>query len=99
VYKGDWENVQLAFFDPKDLGNLTFNTNGANYQVKGIEAQLVARVTRGLTLTGSVAWNSTEQTNSPFLIANNPASVNFGKPQVQMSALGTLTSRGSLIRR
>jgi iron complex outermembrane receptor protein len=80
VYKEDWKNVQLAFFDPKDLGNLTFNTNGANYRVKGVETQLVARVTRGLTIVGSVAWNSTEQTNSPLLIANNPASVNFGKP-------------------
>ena len=80
VYKEDWKNVQLAFFDPASLGNLTFNTNGANYRVKGIETQIVARVTRGLTLTGSVAWNSSEQTNSPFLIANNPASVNFGKP-------------------
>jgi outer membrane receptor protein involved in Fe transport len=64
VYKEDWKNVQLAFFDPKDLGNLTFNTNGANYRVKGVETQIVARVTRGLTILGSVAWNSTEQTNS-----------------------------------
>ena len=37
-----------------DLGNLTFNTNGPNYRVKGVETQLVARVTRGLTILGSV---------------------------------------------
>ena len=80
VYKEDWKNVQLAFFDPKDLGNHTFNTNGANYRVKGLETQLIARITSRLTILGSFAWNSTEQTNSPFLIANNPASVNFGKP-------------------
>jgi iron complex outermembrane receptor protein len=80
VYKEDWTNVQLAFFDPAELGNLTFNANGANYRVKGLETQFIARVTNGLTIQGSMAWNSTEQTNSPFLIANNPASVNFGKP-------------------
>jgi iron complex outermembrane recepter protein len=80
VYREDWKNVQLAFFDPSQLGNLTFNTNGADYRVKGLELQLVTRVTSGLTIQGSAAWNSTSQTNSPYLIANNPASVNFGKP-------------------
>jgi iron complex outermembrane receptor protein len=80
LYREDWKNVQLPFFDPSQLGNLTFNTNGADYRVKGLEVQLVARVTSGLTIQGSAAWNSSSQTNSPYLIANNPASVNFGKP-------------------
>jgi len=80
LYREDWKNVQVAFIDPGALGNLTFGTNGANYRVKGLETQLVARVTHGLSILGSASWNSSEQTNSPYLIANNPASVNFGKP-------------------
>jgi outer membrane receptor protein involved in Fe transport len=80
VYREDWKNVQLDFFDPTELGNLTFNTNGANYRVKGVELQVVARVVAGLTVQGSASWNSSSQTNSPYLVANNPASVNFGQP-------------------
>ena len=80
LYQEEWKNAQLGFFDPAELGNLTFETNGADYRVKGLELQLVARVMRGLTIQGAAAWNSTAQTNSPYLVANNPASVNYGKP-------------------
>ena len=45
-----------------------------------MELQLVARVIQGLTVQGAASWNSSSQTNSPYLIANNPASVNFGQP-------------------
>ena len=81
IYREDWTNAQVGFFCPQcGLGNLTFGTNGPNYRVKGLELQLVARVTEGLTLTGAASWNSTEQTNSPSLINNNPASPTFGQP-------------------
>jgi len=81
IYQEDWKNVQVAFFDPQGgLGNLTFATNGPNYRVRGVEVQLIARVTEGLTLTGSSSWNSSSQQNSPFLVDDNPKSVNFGKP-------------------
>jgi outer membrane receptor protein involved in Fe transport len=83
VYREDWKNVQLEFFDPSQLGDLAFATNGANYRVKGVETQLVWRATRGLTLQGSAAWNSTEQTNSPYLIGNVPGTADFGKPLLQ----------------
>ena len=33
-----------------------------------------------LDVQASAAWNSTSQTNSPYLVDNNPASVNYGKP-------------------
>ncbi len=85
VYREDWKNVQVQFFDPGELGNLTFNTNGANYRVKGVELQLVAKVVEGLTIQGSGSWNSSSQTNSPYLIANNPASSGFGKPITSIS--------------
>jgi outer membrane receptor protein involved in Fe transport len=69
VYQEDWKNVQIEVFDPQGgLGNQEFIANGPSYRVRGVETQLVARVTQGLTLTGSAAWNSGEQTNSPYLI-------------------------------
>jgi iron complex outermembrane recepter protein len=69
VYQEDWKNVQVLFFDPQGgLGNLVFTTNGPNYRVRGVETQLVARVTHGLTLSGAASWNSSSQTNSPYLI-------------------------------
>jgi outer membrane receptor protein involved in Fe transport len=73
VYQEKWTNVQTQFFDPlQGLGNLAFNTNGPNYTVKGIEIQFMAQPVRGLSITGAAAWNSSEQTNSPSLINNNP---------------------------
>jgi len=73
LYQEKWTNVQTQFFDPQQgLGNLTFNTNGPDYKVKGIEIQMIWAPVRGLTLAGSAAWNSSEQTNSPALLNNNP---------------------------
>jgi len=74
VYQEDWKNVQVSFYDPQGgLGNLTFITNGPNYRVRGVETQIVARVTHGLTFTGAASWNSSNQTNSPFLIGSTGA--------------------------
>jgi iron complex outermembrane recepter protein len=79
VYQEIWSNVQTSFFDPQQgLGNLTFNTNGPDYKVRGIELQLVAQPMRGLTFTSSMAWNSSELTNSPSLVNNNPYSQSTG---------------------
>jgi iron complex outermembrane receptor protein len=79
VYQEIWSNVQTSFFDPQQgLGNLTFNTNGPDYKVRGIELQLVAQPVRGLTFTSSMAWNSSELTNSPSLVNNNPYSQKTG---------------------
>ncbi len=80
VYRENWDNVQIEFFNPGVVGNLFYDTNGQDFRIKGIETQLVARVTSGLTLQYSAAWNQSVQTNSPALINNNPASANFGKP-------------------
>ena len=73
VYQEYWDNAQTGFFDPQGgLGNLAFATNGPSYRVKGIELTTMWRVTQGLTVDVAASWNSAEQTNSPFLIANNP---------------------------
>ncbi len=92
VYRENWNNVQISFFNPGLVGNLFYNTNGQDFLVKGIETSLVARVFEGFTLQGAGSWNKSRQTNSPTLIDNNngqfvnyagvpiPASANYGKP-------------------
>jgi outer membrane receptor protein involved in Fe transport len=80
IYRENWDNVQIEFFDPGLIGNLYVNTNGQNFIIKGIETSFIGRVTDGLTLQASASWNQSRQTNSPALIDNNPASVNYGKP-------------------
>jgi iron complex outermembrane recepter protein len=73
AYYMKWTNVQLPLFDPVHLGNTTFDVNGPTYEVKGVELQLVARVTQGLTIQGSSSWNSTSQTNAPCLVSAGTA--------------------------
>src|SRR6202035_1599915 len=52
AYQEDWKNVQDTFFDPQgQLGNQTFETNGPNYRVRGVEIQVIAGVTHELTHT------------------------------------------------
>jgi outer membrane receptor protein involved in Fe transport len=87
VYQENWDNVQVGFYDPGQLGNLLFGTNGQNFRIRGIETSIAARVTQGLSILGGASWNSSEQTNSPYLIADNPAllanpasAAEFGKP-------------------
>ncbi len=79
MYRENWDNVQVAFFDPGVVGNIFFNSNGQNFLVKGVETSLLSRVTNQLTLQGAASWNQSRQTNSPILLNNNPASPDFGK--------------------
>ncbi len=81
-YQEDWKNAQVSFFDPGVLGNVGFNTNGPDYRIRGVETSFIALLTDGLSAQGAVSWDSSEQTNSPFLLANNPAlpAGEFGKP-------------------
>ena len=71
-YQEDWDNVQINLFNPGVLGNIGFGTNGPSYRVRGIETSFIAVLAKGLTAQGGISWNSSEQTNSPYLIANNP---------------------------
>jgi outer membrane receptor protein involved in Fe transport len=96
LYQENWDNVQVGFFDPGETGNLTFGTNGQNFRVRGIETSLVALVAQGLTVQGAASWNRSEQTNSPSLIDNNPASINFGKPITQNCNSGTCVPLNNL---
>ncbi|HLJ37456.1 MAG TPA: TonB-dependent receptor [Steroidobacteraceae bacterium] len=90
IYREEWDNVQVAFFDPGVTGNIFFDTNGQNFLIKGLETSLIARITAGLTFQGAASWNHSEQTNSPALIDTNPASNNYGKAITQVcSTAGT----------
>ena len=73
AYWMQWDNVQIALYQPCCLGNTTFLVNGPNYDIKGIEAQFVARLAEGLTAQGSISYNHNAQSNSPCLTANIPA--------------------------
>ncbi len=71
AYYMDWDNVQLLFFNPAaGLGNTTFGVNGPSYNVKGVEAQVIARPLPGLTVQGSATYNHEVQSGSPCLHAN-----------------------------
>ncbi len=89
VYKEAWNNVQVAFFNPGLVGNVFYNTNGQNFELKGLETSVVFRVLPGLTLQAAGSWNQSKQTNSPALIDNNdgtlgtPKSNNYGNPIVK----------------
>jgi outer membrane receptor protein involved in Fe transport len=82
-----WDNVQFLFFDPTQLGNTTFGVNGPDYTIKGVEAQLVGRVTEGLTVQGSASYNDARQTNSPCLLDNIAGTPAFGQCITQVKDL------------
>ncbi len=79
AYYMQWDNVQIALYQPCCLGNTTFLVNGPSYVIKGVEAQFIARVTDQFTLEGSAAYNDNTQSNSPCLTANEPGSPTLGK--------------------
>jgi iron complex outermembrane receptor protein len=71
VYQEDWKDVQVQIFQSCCYGNLSFVTNGPDYRVRGLETELIGRVTHGLTVIGSASWNSSNLTNAPLLLQPN----------------------------
>ncbi|HEX3365514.1 TonB-dependent receptor [Phenylobacterium sp.] len=78
AYYMQWDNVQIALYQPCCLGNTTFLVNGPSYVIKGVEAQFTARITEQFTLDGSATYNDNTQSNSPCLTDNEPNSPNLG---------------------
>ncbi len=68
VYDEEWSNVQLQIYDPTLYGNSGFTVNGPNYRVRGVEGDVIFRITDELTLNSSFAWNRSEQVNEPSLV-------------------------------
>jgi outer membrane receptor protein involved in Fe transport len=92
AYWMDWDNAQFFLFAPAYKINTTFGLNGASYNVKGVEAQLVARVTEGLTVQGSVSYNHDTQTTAPCLIDNIASTPAFGQCISQAIPVGGVLS-------
>ncbi|MGA2191291.1 MAG: TonB-dependent receptor [Steroidobacteraceae bacterium] len=92
AYVMDWNNVQTLIYNPPVSGNTTFGVEGPDYRVKGVELQIVGRVTDSLTLQGSLSHNNATQTNSPCLkssnaVANNPTPIGSCITEYYNSAL------------
>jgi outer membrane receptor protein involved in Fe transport len=79
AYYMQWDNVQVALFNPTEQINTTFGINGANFNVKGVEAQFIGKVIDGLTLQGSASYNDDTQANSPCLVDNIAGTAAYGK--------------------
>jgi outer membrane receptor protein involved in Fe transport len=79
AYYMQWDNVQFLFFNPTELGNTTFGVNGPNYTIKGVEYQVVGKVTDAFTIQSSGSYNDNTQATSPCLVDNETASPGFGK--------------------
>ena len=62
-----------AVLQPADSATPPSASTGPNYRIKGGELQIVARVTDGLTLQGSISHNNATETNSPCLKSSTPA--------------------------
>ena len=88
AYYMNWDNVQVLLFNPTEQINTTFGINGANYNVEGVEAQFVGRITHGLTVQGSGTYNNDTQANSPCLKDNVTGTPAFGQciTQVRLSS-------------
>ena len=88
-----WENTQVGFFNPSaGFGNTAFATNGPNYHIKGVEAQIVARPVTGLSIQGSATYNDSRQSTSPCFIANNPLASSYGQCITQVYNGGKVQS-------
>ena len=70
VYDEEWSDVQLQIYDALLYGNSGFTVNGPHYRVRGVEGNIVFRVTDQLTLNSSFAFNHSEQVNEPSLVVN-----------------------------
>ena len=96
VYQEDWKGVQVQIFQSCCYGNLSFVTNGPNYRVRGLETEVVARVTHEFTVTGSASWNSSNLANAPLLKQPNGQTINIpvlpANPSVGGSPFGAPNS-------
>jgi iron complex outermembrane receptor protein len=77
VYEEDWNHVQTGAFDQTLIGNVA-TINGGNYRVRGVETSVVARVTTGLTIETSAAWNQAELVKQAAFLWMDGTPIDFG---------------------
>ena len=79
-YYMQWKKVQIQFFNPAGgFGNTAYVTNGADFDIKGVELQLSARPFAGVGVQAGFTYNDSKQVSSPCLVSNNPGSATLGK--------------------
>jgi len=61
AYLVDWKEIQIAAFD-QNISNQTFVGNLANARIKGVEGDINARPTRGLSIGAGFSYNDTKIT-------------------------------------
>ena len=61
AYAIDWKSIQIAAFD-QNISNQTFVSNLANGKIKGVEGDITARPSQGLTISAGFSYNDTELT-------------------------------------
>ena len=93
AYYMEWDNTQFGFYNPTELGNTSFGTNGPDYLIKGAEVQFIARpfntpALHGLTVQGSASYNDDFQSTSPCLVSNVPGSSSYGQCITQIFSKG-----------
>ena len=91
AYYMEWDNTQFGFYNPTELGNTSFGTNGPDYLIKGAEVQFIANPFHGLTIQGSASYNDDFQSTSPCLVSNIAASPTFGQCITQIGTKGSTT--------
>jgi iron complex outermembrane receptor protein len=91
AYYMNWNNTQYTIFDPGFTGNTAFSANGPSYTIKGMEFQVVGRVTQGLTIQTSGSYNDSKESKAPCLVDNNPKSSGYNN-----CITSVLSSSGSL---
>jgi outer membrane receptor protein involved in Fe transport len=60
AYYIDWRDIQLQVQDP--VSRLIFSTNGGKAKSQGLEVSAEVRPSRGLRISGWMAWNDAELT-------------------------------------
>jgi len=78
AYYMQWTNVQQFLYNPTYGLNNTVGVNGADYDIKGLEAQIIAKPLQGWTLNNSFSWNLNTQSSSPCIVNDNPLTATDG---------------------
>ncbi len=69
AYRMNWHDAQSVVFDPLHFTAAVWTDSGPDYTIQGVEAQLSARVTAGLTLQAAGSWNHARQANAPCVVS------------------------------
>ena len=79
IYQEDWNNVQIN--PAATISSQGITLNGGDYRVRGLETSGIARVTRGLTIEASAAWNHSELVNQATFLWADGSPIDFSALQ------------------